>query len=105
MTRLIGAYQGEKGWPDQIGGGTLTGALAGYLSRDFKRLQVEKAFKRGRFIGGPLSVVAGAAAGCLFGVATGTIYEFNKTGSFVRNVRYWEKYWESHEREVGNRLE
>lgn len=100
VTRAIGAYQNKNGLHNNIGGGIVTGALAGYLLRDLKKLQIDKTFQRGRFVGGSFSIIGGAAIGCLIGGAWGTVQTFNRTESYQSSIRYWEKYWSAYEQEV-----
>lgn len=100
VTRLVRAYRDENGFHDNIAGGLATGALAGYLFRDLKKLQIEKSFQRGRFLGGPLSVLGGAAVGCVIGVAVGAADTFNRTDSNGKSMRYWQTFWKAHEEEV-----
>lgn len=102
---MIRAYRDEKGWPENVGGGVVTGALAGYLFRDLQKLQIEKTFQRGRFVGGPLSILGGAVVGCLIGGAFGAVDTFNKNESVGPSMRYWEKYWNAHEQEVLHALD
>lgn len=98
MTRLVRAYRDENGFHNNIAGGLVTGTLAGYLFRDLEKMQIEKSFQRGRFLGGPLSVLGGAAVGCMIGGAIGAFDTFNKADS--KSMRYWTKYWKAHEEEV-----
>lgn len=77
------------------------GALAGYLFRDLKMLQIEKTFPHRRFIGGSLSVVGGAAAGCLIGCAIGLVHLLlDDTEEVEKSLRYYEQYWKAHQKRV-----
>lgn len=98
---MIGAYRNERGLYSNVVGGVVSGALAGYLFRDLKILQIEKTFKHGRFVGGSLSVVGGAAAGCLIGGVTGVVHLLhNGTGKVGRSQRYYEQYWNAIQQQV-----
>lgn len=78
----------------------ITGALAGYLFRDLQKIQIAQTFKQGRFIGGPLSVVGGAAAGCLIGGALGAVQLYIIPKSNAPTLRQWEQFWQAREQEV-----